>query len=259
MEGRVIVQFMVNTAGKVQDALVVRSVDPALDREAIRVVMSSPDWTPGKQGGEEVNVLFTFPINFVLQDPVKKDVDPGTIVTLKKNDVSEAKPVYVLDGEQVEGIENLNSDLIEKLEVVNDPDHPLIKKYNAKDGLILITTKEGAAVSRKAEEKEFFYIIEDMPQFPGGKAALKSYIYSNLKNTEEAKTLGITGEVIVQWMIDTKGKPKDVQVLQSTNKTLNAAVVKVIREMPDWTPGKQRGKPVNVKVSTKIQFTDKNH
>jgi len=67
ISGRVIVQFAVNKTGQVVDAVVVRSVDPALDKEAIRVVMSSPKWEPGKQRGKPVKVLFTFPINFVLQ------------------------------------------------------------------------------------------------------------------------------------------------------------------------------------------------
>ncbi|MCF8352039.1 MAG: energy transducer TonB [Bacteroidales bacterium] len=67
ISGRVIVQFAVNSTGKVVDAVVVRPVDPALDKEAIRVVMASPPWTPGKQRGKAVKVLFTFPINFVLQ------------------------------------------------------------------------------------------------------------------------------------------------------------------------------------------------
>jgi len=67
ISGRVIVQFAVNKTGQVVDATVVRSIDPALDKEAIRVVMSSPKWTPGKQRGKAVKVLFTFPINFVLQ------------------------------------------------------------------------------------------------------------------------------------------------------------------------------------------------
>jgi periplasmic protein TonB len=67
ISGRVIVQFAVNSSGRVVDAVVVRPVDPALDKEAIRVVMASPPWTPGKQRGKAVKVLFTFPINFVLQ------------------------------------------------------------------------------------------------------------------------------------------------------------------------------------------------
>jgi protein TonB len=67
ISGKVYVQFAVNSAGKVVDAVVVRGVDPALDKEAVRVVMSSPQWAPGKQRGKSVKVQFTFPINFVLQ------------------------------------------------------------------------------------------------------------------------------------------------------------------------------------------------
>jgi len=67
ISGRVIVQFAVNKSGTVVDAIVVRSVDSALDKEAIRLVMNSPKWTPGRQRGKAVKVLFTFPINFVLQ------------------------------------------------------------------------------------------------------------------------------------------------------------------------------------------------
>lgn len=67
IEGRVIIQFLVNANGDVVDAKVVRSVNPTLDQEAIRVVSSSPKWTPGKQKGKDVAVLFTFPINFVTQ------------------------------------------------------------------------------------------------------------------------------------------------------------------------------------------------
>ncbi|MFZ5941276.1 MAG: M56 family metallopeptidase [Bacteroidota bacterium] len=66
IQGRVIVQFTVNSKGQAVDAVVVRSVDPSLDAEAVRVIEASPAWTPGKQRGKEVGVLFTFPINFVL-------------------------------------------------------------------------------------------------------------------------------------------------------------------------------------------------
>jgi periplasmic protein TonB len=67
IQGRVFVQFVVEADGSVSNAEIVRGVDPSLDREALRVVMSSPRWTPGRQRGEPVRVAFTFPINFVLQ------------------------------------------------------------------------------------------------------------------------------------------------------------------------------------------------
>lgn len=67
ISGRVFVQFAVNSKGMVVDAKVIRGVDPALDKEALRVVNSSPKWEPGKQRGKPVKVQFTFPIVFVLQ------------------------------------------------------------------------------------------------------------------------------------------------------------------------------------------------
>ncbi|MBN2348592.1 MAG: energy transducer TonB [Bacteroidales bacterium] len=67
ISGRVFVQFAVNSRGEVVDVKVVRGVDPALDAEAVRVIKSSPKWSPGKQRGKPVKVQFTFPIIFVLQ------------------------------------------------------------------------------------------------------------------------------------------------------------------------------------------------
>jgi TonB family protein len=67
VQGRVFAQFIVRADGSVADAKIVRSLDPALDREALRVIMASPLWEPGRQRGQAVDVAFTFPINFVLQ------------------------------------------------------------------------------------------------------------------------------------------------------------------------------------------------
>lgn len=67
IQGRVFVQFAINSHGKVVDVKVVRGVNPDLDKEAIRVIESSPDWSPGKQGGRAVKQMFTIPIVFMLQ------------------------------------------------------------------------------------------------------------------------------------------------------------------------------------------------
>ena len=70
IRGKVFVEFVVDKYGNVVRVRVPKPVDPLLDAEAIRVVMSSPKWTPGFQGGTPVNVQFTFPINFVLKDDI---------------------------------------------------------------------------------------------------------------------------------------------------------------------------------------------
>lgn len=66
ISGRVIVQFIINSKGEVENVVVVRGVDPLLDQEAVRVVSTSPKWEPGRQRGKPVKVLFTFPISFRL-------------------------------------------------------------------------------------------------------------------------------------------------------------------------------------------------
>lgn len=68
ISGKVYVQFAVNNKGQVVDAKVLRGVDPSLDQEAVRVVLSSPKWTPPKQGGRPVKQLFTLPVVFRLQE-----------------------------------------------------------------------------------------------------------------------------------------------------------------------------------------------
>ena len=66
IQGRVTLQFVVEKDGSLTDIIVVRGVDPALDREAIRLVESMPEWIPGRNRGREVRVRFILPINFRL-------------------------------------------------------------------------------------------------------------------------------------------------------------------------------------------------
>ncbi len=261
IDGRVIVQFMVNTEGQVANAVVVRGADAALDKEALRVVNSSPKWTPGKQRGKNVNVIFTFPINFVLQgtDKSKTISLKADKLTIKGTDGSIAEPVFVLDGKVVDNIEDIDPESIERLDVIKDPDSPVVKKYNAKDGVIIITSKDAARLEKMEsieKDGEIFYIVEDMPKFPGGKPAMKTYIYSNLEYPEKEKSQGIEGEVFVRFLVNEQGKIQKTEVVRSTHEGFNASALKVINEMPDWTPGMQRGKAVKVWFVVPLKFND---
>ncbi len=68
IEGRVFVQFVVTAEGNVDDVKIVRGIDPLLDQEALRVTMASPKWTPGRQNGKPVSVVFTYPITFKMTE-----------------------------------------------------------------------------------------------------------------------------------------------------------------------------------------------
>jgi len=177
---------------------------------------------------------------------------------IRNEDGSVSHPVYVLDGKVVKEIEGLDPETIESVNVIKDPDDPMMKKYNTKDGVILITTKEAAANENETEnlekDGEVFYVVEDMPQFPGGLPALKTFIYSNLEYPEKAKAQGIEGEVKVRFLINQKGKVEKSEVLRSSYQGFDAPALKVVNEMPDWTPGMQRGKAVRVWFVLSVKF-----
>jgi len=191
----------------------------------------------------------------------------GTI-TIKQKDGSDAHPVFLLDGKVVDNIENTDPETIESISVYKDSDNDLVKKYDAKDGLVVITTKEGAKLlspkegkevvdeSGANDEGEVFYIVEDMPKFPGGTSALKTYIYTNLEYPENAKKQGIEGEAVVRFLVNEKGGVELSEVLRSSNQEFDEPALKVIRNMPDWNPGKQRGKAVKVWHVISIKFND---
>jgi TonB family protein len=191
-------------------------------------------------------------------DRMVVDGDKTTItgsISLKTDGGAEANPVFVLDGEVVTEIDDLDPGSIESIEVIKDPDSETAKKYDAKDGVILITTK--TAIENKEGlqvDNETFYVVEEMPSFPGGNKALKAYIYSNLEYPEDAKKKGMKGEVQVQFTVKASGKLEDIKVIRSTYPDFNKPAVKVFEEMPDWRPGRQRGKPVSVNVIVPVRF-----
>ncbi len=127
-----------------------------------------------------------------------------------------------------------------------------------------VQIKEAAALATKEAQKErediinsegeIFYVVEDMPVFPGGKAELLTYIYSNLEYPAGMKKKGISGKVMVQFTVPASGELQDIHALSSTHKEFEAAAVKVFEGMPRWNPGKQRDKPVKVKVVVPVKF-----
>jgi len=124
---------------------------------------------------------------------------------------------------------------------------------------VILTAKEGKDLtddqSNPGPGDEVFYIVEDMPMFPGGKEALKTYIYSHLEYPASAKEKNISGEVKVQFRVNTSGKLEDIKVVTSTYKGFDKPAMDVFKDMPDWKPGKQRGKAVKVQVVVPVRFS----
>jgi protein TonB len=97
-------------------------------------------------------------------------------------------------------------------------------------------------------------IAEVMPEFPGGKEALFAYIGKNLKYPEQAVEEGVEGVVFVTFVVEADGKITGVKVLRGIGFGCEEEAVRVVRGMPNWTPGKQLGKPVRVKYNLPIRY-----
>jgi TonB family protein len=101
---------------------------------------------------------------------------------------------------------------------------------------------------------EVFLIVEEMPAYPGGDKAMMEFIYNNIVYPLEAKEKNIQGRVVLRFVVKYNGKVGDVQVIKGVDPLLNTEARRVIENLPEWKPGKQGGKPVNVWYSVPVTF-----
>jgi len=99
-----------------------------------------------------------------------------------------------------------------------------------------------------------FDVVEEMPEFIGGIEKLYEYLGNNINYPEQAKDFSIQGKVFVQFVVWKDGSIKDVKVIKGTHKLLDKEALRVINNMPNWKPGKQRGKNVNARFTLPIKF-----
>lgn len=109
-------------------------------------------------------------------------------------------------------------------------------------------------VEPEPEEEAPFMVVEDMPEFPGGTAALLEYLRKNIKYPAICRENNIQGRVIVSFVVNKDGAIVDPEVVKSVNPSLDKEAVRVISTMPNWKPGMQRGKAVRVKYTVPVNF-----
>ena len=163
IQGRVIVSFVVEKDGSVSNAKTVKAIHPALDEEALRVINSMPNWTPGKKNGEATRVKYTVPVTFRLQGKdaefpqyngtLKYDGDAkveGEVIVVgygdQKPNASDKAPYIIVDGKPIDNakLKEIDPKTIDRMDVLKDK--AAIEKYGekAKDGVIVITTKKSS-------------------------------------------------------------------------------------------------------------------
>jgi TonB family protein len=180
-------------------------------------------------------------------------------------------PLIYIDG-VISNTDLSKIDLTTMEGVVVYKDETAVKKFGekGKDGVIEFSTRKKDSEIPKDRTiyaelrstpldpdaaKRPFVMVEEMPEFPGGgDNAMRSWISQNLKYPQEALKQKIEGTVTVRFYIDTKGKPQEIMVTKTDNTILNAEAIRVVGNMPDWKPGKQGGKLVEVYKMVPIVF-----
>ncbi|MBO4621383.1 MAG: energy transducer TonB [Paludibacteraceae bacterium] len=146
---------------------------------------------------------------------------------------------------------------IEVLNVVDDEVQTERIEINTEENNEVIEIKAPVeqVVEEEEKEDEIFMVVETMPEFPGGQAELFKYLSENVKYPVIAQENGIQGRVICQFVVNKNGSIVDVEVVRSGgDASLDKEAVRVIKSMPKWKPGKQRGKPVRVKYTVPVNF-----
>ena len=106
----------------------------------------------------------------------------------------------------------------------------------------------------EAAETEVFFIVEEMPSFPGGDAALRSFLAQSIKYPVVAQENGIQGKVFVNFVVNTDGSITNAKIARGVDASLDKEALRVVMSLPKWKPGKQGGKPVRVSYTVPINF-----
>jgi TonB family protein len=121
----------------------------------------------------------------------------------------------------------------------------------------VVKTKEPKVIKmvEHQDEEPVYTVVEVMPKFKGGNKALYTYLGNNIKYPDVAKKEGIEGTVYVTYVVEKDGSVSHVKILRGVHESLDKEAIRVVKEMPEWEPGKQKGKPVRVQYSLPIKYT----
>ena len=187
----------------------------------------------------------------------KKEIikqEPEKVVEQVKSSVKFTAPIIKKDSEVKEEDEI-------KLDEVQKSDKAVgafTVEGNDEVGGAVLKAKEDIAAPEPpkhvVEETKIFTVVEQMPMYPGGDAALMGYLRDNIKYPTVAAENGVQGRVVVGFVVERDGSITDVKILRGVDPSLDREAMRVVKNMPKWTPGKQNGSAVRVKYQVPVSF-----
>ena len=189
---------------------------------------------------------------------------------VEKKEIIRQEPEKVV--EQVKSSVKFTAPVIKKDEEVKEEDEIKLDEVQKSDKAVGAFTVEGndevggAVLKAKediaapeppkhvVEETKIFTVVEQMPMYPGGDAALMGYLRDNIKYPTVAAENGVQGRVVVGFVVERDGSITDVNILRGVDPSLDREAMRVVKSMPRWNPGKQNGSAVRVKYQVPVSF-----
>ena len=183
----------------------------------------------------------------------KREIDPSLLnrevpideemVEITKQDEQKPQPMEV--PKQTTQLEIVQDDVeVEDIEINAEVEqNEVLEEYVAPE-----------VVEEEVVEQEIFKIVEEMPAFPGGEAKLMEYVAKNVKYPQIARETGVQGRVYVNFVVEPDGSVSNVSVLRGIGGGCDEEAIRVVKSMPKWKPGKQRGKAVRVSYMLPVNF-----
>lgn len=234
VEGVVIISCVVSRSGKVVNPRIMADIGGGCGEEAMRIVSNMPLWNPAQNEGEAVSVIYNIEIPFEHR---------GSNMVSKNSDIVYQEPVKPMLS-QVDPRKNKGS-------VLSGEEKQLLPADYEETGIGRVYTR-----------------ATQMPYFPGcerlkdkskdkrkcSNGRLVDYLSAYLAYPEEAKSKSIEGIVHVSFIIDEKGSLIEPEIIRDIGGGCGAEALRVLSTMPNWEPGKDKGKPVKTKMSLPIRF-----
>jgi TonB family protein len=112
----------------------------------------------------------------------------------------------------------------------------------------------GTKIGGDGSDKDVFVVVDEMPEYPGGVAALRTFLANNVKYPIEAAKKGIQGKVFVNFVVEKDGTVGLVKIARGVDPSLDAEAMRVVKLLTNWKPGKQKGEDVRVSYTVPINF-----
>jgi TonB family protein len=183
---------------------------------------------------------------FACEQKEKVEIDP---MTTTKQDPSSVQ--LKIDGEKVK-LDGSEIALQQIEEILGSGQNLSLIKDSLGD--VYITKKAVITTKTLDDNEEVFFVVEEMPEFPGGDVALRKFIANNVKYPESAQKNGIQGKVYVSFVVGKDGYVKNAKIVRGVDPALDAEALRVVNLQPKWKPGTQRGVAVNIQYTVPINF-----